>query len=192
AAGTPRVGKVVQHYGSERVEVPIRPRGAVDGLYAPRRHVLDRILVDAAIEAGATVRHGVGLREVRVEAGRATGVVLDDGSQVSAGFVVGADGARSTTARSVGAPVRHSARHSSATIYTYVRGLADDAYGNYFDPEVAVGVIPTNAGQANVWWSVPMELLRQRSHADASARFVAAVSRTVGLDPGDLAGPFRT
>src|SRR5690606_37951458 len=61
AAGTPRVSRVVQHYGPQCVEVPIRPRGSVDGLYAPRRHVLDRILVDAAVAAGADVRHGVGL-----------------------------------------------------------------------------------------------------------------------------------
>src|SRR5690606_11568114 len=104
----------------------------------------------------------------------------------------GADGARSTTARSVGATVRHSVAHSSATVYTYAHGLADDAYVNYDDPSLAVGIIPTNAGQANVWMSVPMAQLRQRSHADAAAWFVGAVTRLVGLAPGDLVGPFRT
>ena len=41
-------------YGGESVAVPIKPRDGVDALYAPRRHVLDRILVDAASIAAKT------------------------------------------------------------------------------------------------------------------------------------------
>ncbi len=54
AAGTPPISRTVFHYADgEQVQVSIRPSPGVDALYAPRRTVLDRILVDAAEEAGA-------------------------------------------------------------------------------------------------------------------------------------------
>lgn len=192
AAGTPVVTSVIQYYDDERVEVPIRPRGTIDGLYAPRRSVLDRILVDAAVEAGADVRHGVGMRDILLAGGRATGVVLDDGRTVTARFVVGADGARSATAQRVGAAIRHPTRHSSATIYAYVDEWSGHAYVNYHRPGVVVGIIPTTAGQANVWMSVPMRSLSGLTRAGVTARYRDAVSRLAGVDPTRLPGPFRT
>ena len=47
------------HYGEDRIDVPIKPGPGFDALYAPRRTVLDPILVDAARAAGAEVRFGV-------------------------------------------------------------------------------------------------------------------------------------
>ena len=46
-------------YANEEIVVPIKPAFGVDALYAPRRTVLDPMLVDAATEAGAEVRYGV-------------------------------------------------------------------------------------------------------------------------------------
>lgn len=59
AAGTPPVRGSVFHYGDDRIRVPIKPGFGVEALYAPRRTVLDPILVDAARDAGAEVRFGV-------------------------------------------------------------------------------------------------------------------------------------
>ena len=57
APGPRRSGGRMFHYADDApVQVSIRPSPGVDALYAPRRHVLDRILVDAAAEAGADVR----------------------------------------------------------------------------------------------------------------------------------------
>lgn len=76
AAGTPPVQRSVFHYGEERIEVPIRPAAGVDALYAPRRTVLDPILVDAARDAGAEVRFGLTVTGLcRDGTGRVTGVV---------------------------------------------------------------------------------------------------------------------
>ena len=64
---------------TDRIDVPIKPQAGVDALYAPRRTVLDPILVDAARDAGVEVRFGVtvtGLR--RDSSGRVTGVVGRD------------------------------------------------------------------------------------------------------------------
>src|SRR5919202_1106128 len=56
---TPAVRSTTFHYGAEDpVAVAIRPADGVDALYAPRRTVLDSALADAAVEAGADVRHG--------------------------------------------------------------------------------------------------------------------------------------
>ena len=57
--GTPPIGVTTFHYGSEEVPVAIQPEHGVHHLYAPRRTVLDRILVEAAEAAGAEVQHGV-------------------------------------------------------------------------------------------------------------------------------------
>src|SRR6476620_9068199 len=62
ASGAMPVRQATIHYDSESVSVPIKPRDGVDALYAPRRHVLDRLLVDAASEAGADVVYGVHIK----------------------------------------------------------------------------------------------------------------------------------
>jgi 2-polyprenyl-6-methoxyphenol hydroxylase-like FAD-dependent oxidoreductase len=78
--------------------------------YAPRRRVLDKILVDAAAEAGAEVREDFSVEEITTEGGAVTGVRgrAANGPPVSerARVVVGADGARSFVARSVQSPTR--------------------------------------------------------------------------------------
>src|SRR5262245_2134327 len=53
ARGTPPVRFTSFHYGDDVLTVPIKARGGVDALYAPRRTVLDQVLVDAATDAGA-------------------------------------------------------------------------------------------------------------------------------------------
>lgn len=78
------------------------PADGVAEAYAPRRKVLDKILADAAAEAGAELREGFSVEEVTTEGGVVTGVRGRDakGSRVTerARVVVGADGARSSRA----------------------------------------------------------------------------------------------
>ena len=58
AAGTPPIRRTLFRYADgESALVSIRPSAGVDALYAPRRYLLDRILVDAAAKAGVDVRH---------------------------------------------------------------------------------------------------------------------------------------
>ena len=109
------------------------PQDGVDALYAPRRTVIDPILVDRAREVGADVRHGVALTAIeRTAAGRVTGVVIADRSgaihATGAGLVIGADGRRSTMAGLVGAAIYRSGRHSTAAVYAYAPGLPNDGF----------------------------------------------------------------
>ena len=59
AAGTPPIRETTFHYGDDAKTLVLKPAGGVDALYAPRRTILDQVLVDAAIAAGAEFRFGV-------------------------------------------------------------------------------------------------------------------------------------
>ena len=76
--------------------------------YAPRRRVLDKILADAAVDAGAELRERFSVEELTNDGRAVTGVRGrdDKGSTVTekARLVIGADGARSFVAERVQAP----------------------------------------------------------------------------------------
>ena len=156
AAGTPPVRRVTFRYAGETVPIALTPTQGVDALYAPRRTVLDPILVDAAVAAGAEVRFGTAVTDLlRGPGGVVTGVVLRTGrgdpTAIGARLVVGADGIRSTVAGRVGAPVLRAGTGATAITYGYWTGLATDGYEWNFRPGAASGVIPTNDGRACVF-----------------------------------------
>jgi flavin-dependent dehydrogenase len=171
AEGTPRVRRTVFHYPDEVVDIPIKPRDGVPALFAPRRTVLDRVLVDAAVAAGATVRHRVRVADLARDAGgRVRGVVLgaDEAAPraVRADLVIGADGLRSTVASLVGAPVTRQGRHGSANVYGYWSGLDVDGYHWHWGPGVAAGAIPTNGGRVLLFAGVPSPRFAAEMRAD--------------------------
>ncbi|HET7357607.1 MAG TPA: NAD(P)/FAD-dependent oxidoreductase [Nocardioidaceae bacterium] len=199
AAGTPPVRKVAFHYaGAETVHVSLRPSPGVDALYAPRRHLLDRILVDAAAEAGADVLHRTTVTGLlRDEHGRVAGVTTAGPPfQVRARFTVGADGIRSVVARETAAPVVHQGRAAGAVLYRYLSGLPDDGYVWAYGPGAAAGLAPTNDGQTCAFVTTTPERMRGLRARSAEAAFrtllnVAApehAQRVAGAEP---AGPFR-
>src|SRR4051812_23451887 len=101
AAGTPAIRQTVFHYADgESMHVSIRPGAGVPALYAPRRYLLDRLLVDAAVAAGAEVRHETAVTALlRDDAGRVSGVRTVDRAgrsvDLRAALTVGADGVHS-------------------------------------------------------------------------------------------------
>lgn len=156
SAGTPAIRKTTFHYGEEAVEVPIKARDGVDALYAPRRTVLDPVLVDAAVEAGAEVKHGVSVVDVlRDGDGRVRGAKIAGSDRsvidVAADLVIGADGVRSRVARLVDAPLDYSVTHAATSIYGYWRGLPHDGTHWYYGVGASVGYIPTNDGETCVF-----------------------------------------
>jgi flavin-dependent dehydrogenase len=83
------------------------PADDVSEGYAPRRIVLDKILVDAAVQGGAELREGFSVEELQWDGDHVTGVRSHTkaGTAVteSARIVIGADGPSSVVARSVDA-----------------------------------------------------------------------------------------
>jgi 2-polyprenyl-6-methoxyphenol hydroxylase-like FAD-dependent oxidoreductase len=150
-AGTPPIRRTTFGYAHDDVTVTIKPSHGVDALYAPRRTLLDPVLVDAAVAAGAEVRYGVTVTDVRRDrTGRVSGIEGRDDTgrpiAVDAAIVIGADGLRSTIAERVGAPVEHAGSAGGAVVYGYWSGIDADGYEWAYRPGFAAGLIPTNDG----------------------------------------------
>ena len=179
--GAPRITATTFHYGRAEPEtIPIEPRDGVDGLRAPRRTVLDRTLVEAAEEAGATVVHGVGVVALSGSAQeRVSGAILSgphgDRAEVRADLVIGADGARSRIARAVGAESHLTLPEACAAIYGYVDGIEDVGYHWYYGRGCSIGTIPTNDGQSCVFVGVSPERFRAAGRAGMASLFTEVV-----------------
>jgi 2-polyprenyl-6-methoxyphenol hydroxylase-like FAD-dependent oxidoreductase len=170
ALGTPPVEHVVFRYGDDRTSVDLRDRAGP--LYAPRREVLDPLLVEAARAAGATVHHATTVERVLRDpiSGRVTGVVTRPTSgargwdrELYARHVIGADGRTSKIARGVDAVVQHRGTASGACIYRHVAELPTSGYEWIYRPGLGAGMIPTNGGRTCVWVGAPTaRFLRER------------------------------
>ena len=160
AAGTPAIPKTSFHYGEETIEVSIKERDGVDALYAPRRTVLDAVLVDAAVAAGAKVVHGYSVVDLlRAPDGRIRGAKIAGADKhvidVAADLVIGADGVRSRVARILQAECIYSVPHTTASIYGYKKNLGLEGFHWFYNLGAAVGAIPTNNGDTCVFVSLP-------------------------------------
>lgn len=166
AAGTPAIRRTVFHYpDGEDVDVSIKPRNGVDALYAPRRHLLDRLLVRAAEEAGTHVLHETAVTSLRRDAtGRVSGVSARGPGrarvELGADLTIGADGIRSVVAEQAGARVGWQGRTASAVLYRYVEDGPADAYEWAYGAGAGAGVIPTNDGASCLFVSTTPPRMR--------------------------------
>jgi 2-polyprenyl-6-methoxyphenol hydroxylase-like FAD-dependent oxidoreductase len=185
AAGTPPVHRTLFHYADDdTVQVSIRPGPGVPALFAPRRHILDTVLVDAAARAGVDVRHRVHVTGVsKDETGRVTGVHGTDAGghpfQEEARLTVGADGIRSVVAQATGAPCERLGAVGGAVLYAYVADLPTAGYEWAYGPGVAAGLIPTNDGLTCVFAGTTPDRLAQARRSgseDALASLFAAAA----------------
>ena len=107
--------------------------------YAPRRRVLDKILVDAAVEAGAELREGFSVEELTTEGSLVSGIrgSGNDGRtlQERARIVIGADGAHSLVARDVQAPVYLDRGMLTCNYYSYWSGVPVEGVELYAVPD---------------------------------------------------------
>jgi 2-polyprenyl-6-methoxyphenol hydroxylase-like FAD-dependent oxidoreductase len=164
ASGAPpiRTVDVYRYDGYPRAtRLRVRDKAGVDHVLAPRRHVLDRILAEAAESAGARILDRTTVRDVVVDVhGRATGVraAALDGSQldVRARLVIGADGVRSKVARQVGAPVTERHAPGGVCLYTYVGDVDWHGTELHLSERRFAGVFPTHGDQACVFLMLPV------------------------------------
>jgi 2-polyprenyl-6-methoxyphenol hydroxylase-like FAD-dependent oxidoreductase len=153
-AGTPAIRSTSFHYADGSIaRVATHPTAGVDALYAPRRYLFDRLLLDAAAQAGVDVFTETAVTALRRdETGRVRVVRSVDRSgrtvELPASMTVGADGIRSTVAALVRAPVIRQGRSRSAVLYRYVAGVPADGYQWAYG--AGAGLIPTNDGQTCV------------------------------------------
>lgn len=155
-AGTPWIRQARFHYGAECIAFPVKPDALAEGLLAPRRWLLDRTILDAAVAAGAELALGTVCETcTRATDGRIVGVSLSapGGSccEVGTDFLIGADGRNSWVAATVGARTRATSEARTATVYTYVPGIPNEGYRWYFGKGATAGVIPTTGGDSCVF-----------------------------------------
>jgi 2-polyprenyl-6-methoxyphenol hydroxylase-like FAD-dependent oxidoreductase len=117
--------------------------------YGPRRTVLDKLLVDAASEAGAEVREGFTVEEVVLEGGRVAGIRGRGrgGGTVTerARVVVGADGRHSLVARAVKPEQYNEKPQLLCGYYTYWSGLPmDGQFVTWVRPDRGFAAWPTH------------------------------------------------
>ena len=119
--------------------------------YCPRRTVLDKLLVDAAAEAGAEIREGFTVEEVLIEDGRVVGIkgrskgaaTVTERAQV----VVGADGRYSLVAEAVRPEQYNEKPPLLAAYYTYWSGLPmDGRFETYIRPHRGFAAAATHNG----------------------------------------------
>src|SRR5690349_11469259 len=94
-AGTPAVRRVQLDLHGVALAGVLPEHDGADTIVSPRRTGLDQLLVDAARDAGAEVRHGVRVDDLLWDGGRVAGVRVG-GQQERARLVIGADGKHST------------------------------------------------------------------------------------------------
>jgi flavin-dependent dehydrogenase len=182
-SGAPEIRTVEFHRDGDVNVRTVKDRHGVDALIAPRRHILDPLVQDAAVRAGAALRTGVTVTDVvRDPTGRVVGVAgRDDGDhlEIRARFVVGADGRTSRIARSVGARVVERRASTGSTHYRYYAGRWPAMEYHLGDGSFA-GVFPTHHGEACIWVCAPDDWAREHRsrHATIDGAFESMVAAT--------------
>lgn len=150
ATGCPAIDTYSFDFGPFTIAGTPRPHDGSSAAYAPRRTVLDKILVDAAAAAGAEVRERFTVEEIVLEEGRVVGIRgRDEGGRSvveRAKVVVGADGRNSLLAKAV-QPEQYNEKPALLwAYYTYFRDLPLAGFETVVRPRRGWGAAPTNDG----------------------------------------------
>jgi flavin-dependent dehydrogenase len=157
------------------------PFGDTGEAYAPRRRVLDKILVDAAVAAGAELREKFNVEELTYKGTSVTGIRGRDekGQTVTEGarIVIGADGARSFVAETVQAPVYLDRGMLTCNYYSYWSGVPLEGVELYPRAGRMLVVDKTNDDLTLVVAVWPKSEF-QRVRSNVEAEFMRAVKDT--------------
>ncbi|GIF23989.1 2-polyprenyl-6-methoxyphenol hydroxylase-like FAD-dependent oxidoreductase [Actinoplanes tereljensis] len=176
ATGCPPVGRYSFDFGPLTLAgAPGTPESPY--AYAPRRTLLDKILLDAAVAAGVEVREGFSVEELVFTDGRVTGVRGGNGVTEQAKIVVGADGRNSVVAKDVQAVAYEDHPPLTVGYYSYWSNLPTDTFEAYSRPGRGWAVCPTNDGLTMVVGGWPhAELAEHRDDVEATLMETFATS----------------
>ncbi len=197
--GTPPIHKLRLGFGEERVDFVLRSEYGIEALYAPRRVLLDGILLAAAEAAGVAFAGQSRVVElIRSHTGTVTGVVIESPSgrtEVHSRIVLGADGFSSRIGELVEAPTLSWHEPTNAVHYAYYTGIDSSACWFQFTPGVNAGIIPTNDNEVCVFAGRPRNEMN-RFRVDPEDEFMRLVTKA-GADlaakvgAGSRVSPFR-
>jgi flavin-dependent dehydrogenase len=182
ATGAPAITRLTSDWGDFTIAGRPPPVEGVPGGFAPRRSVLDKLLLDAALAAGAELRERSAVDGLLWEDGRAVGVrVRSAGGRAYpelARVVVGADGRGSTVARLVGAEKYDDTPPLACQWYAYWSGLPTDGLEGFRRGRVQIFAIPCDAGLTCLITVMPRERFDE-FRADVTGNY----ARLIGLAP---------
>ena len=168
ATGCPPIAlKMIFDVGPFALQGAVTVTNRGRGGFCPRRTVLDKLLVDAAVESGVELREGFVVERLALEADRVVGIVGRSRTggtlEERARIVIGADGVHSVVAKAVAAP-EYDVKPPLATFYySYYSGFdAEDVEQHVRDYQGAA-CFPTHDGLtliAAVWPSARFQEVR--------------------------------
>ena len=185
-------------FGSVVLTGNVAPVHGVSEAYCPRRTILDRLLVEAAVASGADLFERTSVRSVRWSEGRASGVDVQPtsgpGGHLDAHLVVGADGRHSSIAAHVGAKTYKNALPLTFAYYAYWSGVPTASPTYYMRPGRLILRWPTNDGLTCIYVGGPSnEFMDFRR--DIEGNFMGSLDVIPGLrgeiESGRREEPFR-
>jgi flavin-dependent dehydrogenase len=182
--GCPPVERYSFDFGPVAVAGSPQPIDGIAHAYGPRRTILDKLLVDAAAEAGVEVREAFTVEEILFEDGAVTGIRghSKGGDSVTerAKVVIGADGKHSLLAKAV-KPETYDERPSQlAMYYAYWRDLPVTGFETTIRAESRRGwaALPTHEGLTCMPFGWPVEEFKA-NRSDIEGNFF----KTIELAP---------
>lgn len=183
ATGCPPIGTYSYDFGPFTIHGAARPVEGHSAGYAPRRTVLDTILVDEARASGVEVWEGFNVDSLVTEDRAVLGISghTKDGERVDAraSIVIGADGKNSHVAKTVRAGEYETRPRLQYAYYTYFRDLLTEGMEVFIRPDRGFGAAPTNDGLTMVVVGWPYAEAAAYK-ADVEANFLS----TLDLAPG--------
>ncbi len=150
ATGCPPIDTYSFDFGPFTISGVPRTIDGSSTAYAPRRTVLDKILVDAASAAGVEIREHFSVEDVMVEDGVVVGIRGHGNGAPTvterAGVVVGADGRNSRIAKAVQPHQYNDKPMLLWGYYTYWSDLPVDGFETIVRPDRGWAAAPTNDG----------------------------------------------
>ncbi|MBO0743415.1 MAG: NAD(P)/FAD-dependent oxidoreductase [Candidatus Dormibacteraeota bacterium] len=150
ATGCPPITSITMDVGPFALRGTPPPADGVAEAYCARRTVLDGLLVDAAVDAGAELRERFSVQSLVWDGDRVSGVAgrSAGGTAVTerAPIVIGADGVHSLVARQAGAPTYNTKPTFTCAYYSYWSGLPLEGVEFYPRERRGFGALPTHGG----------------------------------------------
>jgi flavin-dependent dehydrogenase len=161
---------------------PLEPR--IAGELAPRRKVLDALLVEAAVEAGAELHYGCTVQELLTDGDHITGIRARTKSgrtiSATARIVIGADGLHSVVARTVRAPMYHVMPKLTCSYFSFWSGLPHRGIEIHIRDRLLLVSFPTNDDLICVGAQWPVDQF-SAIRSDIEASFLKSLDRAPEL-----------
>ncbi|HZQ02805.1 MAG TPA: NAD(P)/FAD-dependent oxidoreductase [Gaiellaceae bacterium] len=193
ATGCPPAGPLRFDVGPFALTGSPPPADGIADAYAPRRTVLDAMLVEAAAAAGAEVRTRFPVDALVFEGDAVTGIRSGNVTE-RARVVVGADGRGSLVARAVDAAAYEARTGRTCAYYSYWSGVPGDTVELHpRDGLMVMGGAPTTDGLALAivfWPRTAFHAVRADVERSFTAALALAPTLAERLAAGERAGRF--